>query len=1547
MKEETHIFQGMRRDNHQIRQDGKFLWDAHNIRITNREDNTLLSLTNEKGTSDSLVEFQGYYVGHCVLGKYLVVFTANDDASDCTIYRVEKLEEGGYKTITLFKDTSGQPWWSDNSKGWTPEHPIEAIGVYETEFVQKVYWVDGISQPRVINIAKPELKLPEYIEVNGNPYPLLIDGVCLSGPNYSTDPNIDQHLFYTLNEGLYNKGSFDFVNTLELKEEVEVRKSYGEGNFAPGVIQYAFTYYNKYEGESNIFYTTPLQYISPLNRGASPEERVTNTFTIRITGLDKNFEYLRVYSIHRTSIDAVPTVVRVTDLPIKDSTHLITDKGLYGDTVDPTQLLYIGGRDIVAGSIAHKDGTLFLGGISITKDEEWEKTVSEIKTYVDPEAWSSGIPIYSLPSNSSGATYYSHESNLEIPASFKMGETYRCGIQLQRVNGSWTEPVFLEDRVLTESFPQGFHKLITVVSSEVCLPSTLVGYLKKAGYKRVRACVVLPTLADRTILCQGILCPTVFSTGARVTNSPYAQSSWFFRPAIDTALIKNNSSEQVYSGADIQFQHNRPMFYGGDRGAEVQCMTMPSGVTNFSGMSDPVKYSSSFFVDENLVTFHSPDIEFDSSLSANEGIYEGVHLNIVGAVYLGAVIGDIDIQTSTPTISAKSNGFEHLYIGHTTDSSKESTGGLVSGLFYKDAFVKTDYNTDLSSKAGGWNFMVYPWHRSGSINNDVNRPSEGTGKGTRSAVLSKKKISNLKFFSRSEALVNQCDYGITTPVLFSSNEVSVLKPRVAYLDKEVPYYGNVDSMMTANTEYPLFYGTGFSAIPTAISGDTNFKTGTEPVRIKYKSSPHLVFSLKSESGKIQLLPRLGTVPTLNGENYTPPIWSDTGGGSESGDVISSGKLYWIMKRKRTSSICPGSRVGSYCYLTDTQRLLYGALPEPVWTDGSHVTVCWLDVTDKMNGQILRFEGGDNAIFDSVPSLFEPTPPSTVTYSGPTKYFKVTSIGSGKCELVPYTPSRAETEEVASRASASSSFILKQENLSERLDERIAPYLLLGEIVRDVVINRFGGTSDEALRSNIWIPSSNPVSLDEVGDEGEVHVVYKYGDTWFSRYDCLKTYPFTQEDENQVVEIGSFMCETRVNIDGRYDRNRGQLSNLNMTPQNFNLLNEVYSQKDNFFNYRILDEDYYKQHTFANQITWSKEKYAGEEIDTWTNITLANTLDMDGEKGKVTALRTWNEYLLCFQEKALSQILFNSRVQIPTTDGVPIEISNGYKVDGSRLLSDNIGCSNKWATTTTTTGIYFLDSNTDSLYIFNGQLANLSEDRGMDWWVRQNHTNRLWQPILYGNGILNGMRAFYDNKYGDIYFTPGPTDAVQPEALCYSEQLGQFTSFMSYGGTQAMFNFADGFYSLRETDGNVKLYENNAGYHNNFYGTLKGWSFSFISNQDPTFTKIFDTIDLRTDHYWTYGTTGLLNTCPISYIQADNEYQHSGTVPVDSRNMRKKFRVWRGLIPRNGGTRQRMRNPWTMITLGWEPVKATPDTTVIIGTNNKKAVVHDVTVKYTV
>ena len=72
-----------------------------------------------------------------------------------------------------------------------------------------------------------------------------------------------------------------------------------------------------------------------------------------------------------------------------------------------------------------------------------------------------------------------------------------------------------------------------------------------------------------------------------------------------------------------------------------------------------------------------------------------------------------------------------------------------------------------------------------------------------------------------------------------------------------------------------------------------------------------------------------------------------------------------------------------------------------------------------------------------------------------------------------------------------------------------------------------------------------------------------------------------------------MCETRINIDGRYDRNRGLVNNLNMSPTNFNLFNPVYSQSNNYFTFRTIDYERYSNSLFPNSLTWTKEKTLGD------------------------------------------------------------------------------------------------------------------------------------------------------------------------------------------------------------------------------------------------------------------------------------------------------------------------------------------------------------------
>ena len=201
---------------------------------------------------------------------------------------------------------------------------------------------------------------------------------------------------------------------------------------------------------------------------------------------------------------------------------------------------------------------------------------------------------------------------------------------------------------------------------------------------------------------------------------------------------------------------------------------------------------------------------------------------------------------------------------------------------------------------------------------------------------------------------------------------------------------------------------------------------------------------------------------------------------------------------------------------------------------------------------------------------------------------------------------------------------------------------IAELYRPSVSNRFGGNNKYAYQNNTWLPCGEPVALTTDGTTAKttVDVVYSEGDTFIQRYDAIKSYAESLSQVNGVTDVLSFLVETHINLDGRYDRNRGNIDVRTTTPDNFNMLNPVYNQRNNYFNYHALDVDRYASNTFPNTSTWTKTKIAGELIDTWTNITMASTYDANGDLGPINALILFNDQLIGFQEKGVFNILFN-------------------------------------------------------------------------------------------------------------------------------------------------------------------------------------------------------------------------------------------------------------------------------------------------------------------
>lgn len=1491
MRQDFHVFQGMRQDNHPIRQESKYLWEAHNIRFTARDDSTLLSMTNEKGTKIIAKLIVGSYIGHCVVGNYLVVFTVNNKDSTLNyIHRIEKKADGWVTTILYIGNLN-----------MDVEHPIQALGIYEGELVQKVYWVDGKNQPRSINVVASRLLFKDQ------------DIMELS----DADKN-----------NLYPEGCFDFTQELLLNEEITVTREEGGGAFSPGTIQYAFSYYNRHGQESNLFYTTELLNISFPTRGGSPEDVVSNTFHISIKNPESNFQYLRIYSIHRTSVDATPIVKIVTDIEITGSNEITyVDTGLTGSNIDPTKMLYIGGESIIAGTIAEKDNTLFLGNIELKRDSIPDSIKNTLKDSVANNKVSIETRTIELNSIDDLEAIYEYSNQLAAGniSSFKVGDTYRLGIQFQHKTGKWSEPLWLGNYDVPRDIkPHRDGDNIVVPKMTFSLDDNTKNTLSSLGYKRARALVVLPSIYDRMVLAQGILCPTVFSIKDRVSNTPFAQSSWFFRPMSEST----NNLTDIEKGSTVSFAHLDLLKSGSDRGAEIQNMiSTPFSTANSDAKQDRATNNNAFFVDQSIITMHSPDIEFDDSTkqALEEGDFE---LNIVGLTEFKSNAGDISIQTSSAVPAPNDNGFFHKSFLTTNYENK----GMVAGMFYKSHLIddkdsgKTLYAYNATQKNWELNWLVYPWQRSGSLNNDIVRPESG---GARTSVLKRKVISNIRFSPDvkwlSKSWSSGDKNGITPVSIFNSNEVSLIKiptPKNSGI-RALNYYGNVDTLITTDSEYTFYVtpntgvdlqGSGviansFTKIPLQsikanysdnLAGDfkEQLKTTNEPVRMKYKSTPHAVFAFNylNNSSPV-ILPRMNDLNKYIGTNEVP-FWSnvDPEIPNQYRDVDiqevypisgSSSEVEKAVIKNLESNYgdtLPGDCAICTCSVRsqDTNYAdLYVAVQGGIWKKVTE------DSPDLKLGNIYYYKGGNI-------------------------YWKVVYHGSGR---------------VLYKIGETTQYSVKQDNIDI---SETKPCLYMAELRRkSKPINMFGGDTEEALRNNSWIPAGPIVPLDS-------KIEFRYGDTYYQRYDCLKTYSFTEEDENSVIEIASFMCESRINLDGRYDRNRGQISNLNMSPINFNLMNPIYSQKDNFFNYRILDKEYYRNNKYPTQILWSLEKSYLEDIDTWANVTLANSIDLSGSAGSITSLETFNDTLIAFQEQSISQILFNSRVQIPTSDGTPIEITNSYKVEGTRPISNVIGCQDKFSIAKSSSGLYFIDNNADILYLYNGQLQDISTQFGGKFWLRKYHANEKWNI-----NSKSSVRLSYDPKNKDLYLSP-IGDTNNENTLCYSEQMGQFTSLMSYSKA-IMFPIDNSFYSLTSSDGTTKLWENFKGNYNQFFDEIKLPRFTYICNEDVSYTKIFDTIEYRADVYNKEGL--LIHNKSFDWIKAANEYQDTGEKTlsqarrtINDISLRKKFRVWRGQIPRQG--RERIRNPWTSISLGFKKSLNEND-------NMFHFILHDISTKYTI
>ena len=283
-----------------------------------------------------------------------------------------------------------------------------------------------------------------------------------------------------------------------------------------------------------------------------------------------------------------------------------------------------------------------------------------------------------------------------------------------------------------------------------------------------------------------------------------------------------------------------------------------------------------------------------------------------------------------------------------------------------------------------------------------------------------------------------------------------------------------------------------------------------------------------------------------------------------------------------------------------------------------------------------------------------------------------------------------------------------------------------------------------------------------------------------------------------------------------------------------------------------------------------------------------------------------------------------------SDGISVELGSGAVLQEYKYASTESGTINKWSVVPTASGIYYYDLLNKAYMVFNGQISSISDTKMMHSYFI---SNTELEGLKTDNPLIKqGISSGYDQINNDIFMTFHRTNGKTPFTISFNESRNQFVSFYDY--LPSMY-ISKGQYFITTNPNLRSIYRQYEGNYGNFYGINYPSYIILNINPEADLDTVFDNIMYKSEVY--------LNDIDqpdktLTKVRLYNEYQDSGLIPLTvgrNSNLRRKFRDWNAILPRNQNSRERIRNPWVKLVLQFD------------NESNYKLILHDIIVSYSV
>lgn len=345
------------------------------------------------------------------------------------------------------------------------------------------------------------------------------------------------------------------------------------------------------------------------------------------------------------------------------------------------------------------------------------------------------------------------------------------------------------------------------------------------------------------------------------------------------------------------------------------------------------------------------------------------------------------------------------------------------------------------------------------------------------------------------------------------------------------------------------------------------------------------------------------------------------------------------------------------------------------------------------------------------------------------------------------------------------------------------------------------------------------TLNDYTESGELY--HKFCQVYIPIESTINTYMRNDDYYAQQIPNNKEDLVEQVDKDRFYIQTNPGVINSHAQTKNAYQYNSAYSVSSSGVNYAATstNDNIGQQEYNIYQIVCSEPKSAGEQIDSWQNSKFANTLDLDSDNGHISQMVQFNGRLYVLQQNALSVLSINERSLISDNSGSALVLGTGGILDRYDVVVKNYGTNtiNDKSVISTFQSIYWYDNNKNVICSYgNNGFHVLSKEKKV-----QTFLNKFAQ-VDNANVI-----SVVNDKWNEVWMK------FNSKVLVYNEHANIFTSFYTHCPD----------YGLRFYDRLVTI-KNKRFYYTNTFGeedivkklTCK---LSFIINQDPQYTKVFD------------------------------------------------------------------------------------------------------------